>query len=486
MTAGNNSKSENISLNVKVLKKRGRKPKNIGLENILKPDSNPKDTPKSNDSNQVELKVPKKRGRKPKNNKKDTEVKVPKKRGRKPMLSQVVLTNKNLNENFITKDNVLHLKINSQEAENNIMLDSLYQYNPEINEPQPYDPVENYAKTLENLESSLKSKYDNHNYLVDSNQESINTEMKEQESSNINFVDNKNMIGTKKENTVDNSQLDKNSNNNNNNNNNESILDNLNPEEGDFTNNTENLNISQEELLTDNGDIMNYDDILKSQENISKSIEDNMNTKGKLKSHTRKKVNSIMVFYNEYNKRKEWPKKSSINCFWCCHSFNTVPCALPTKLKGDVFHVYGNFCSKECAASYNFESFDTNNSQSSWERYSLLNHLYSIIEGNPELKINLAPHRMTLEMFGGSLSIDEFRESFATSKKYNVVFPPMVSIIPALEETNKVDNSKRNESYYIPIDKERIKKVNNDLRLKRRNPINNKNTLENCMRLKYT
>ena len=40
--------------------------------------------------------------------------------------------------------------------------------------------------------------------------------------------------------------------------------------------------------------------------------------------------------------------------------------------------------------------------------------------------------------------------------------------------------------YYIPIDKERIKKANNDLRLKRKNPINNRNTLENCMRLKYT
>ena len=37
------------------------------------------------------------------------------------MLSTAVTTNKNISENFITKDNVLHLKINSQEAENNIM-----------------------------------------------------------------------------------------------------------------------------------------------------------------------------------------------------------------------------------------------------------------------------------------------------------------------------------------------------------------------------
>ena len=128
-----------------------------------------------------------------------------------------------------------------------------------------------------------------------------------------------------------------------------------------------------------------------------------------------------MVYYNEYNKRKEWPKKSSINCFWCCHTFTCPPCVLPTKLKGEVFHVYGNFCSKECAAAYNFESQDNHNYQCPWERYSLLNHLYSLIEEKPDLQVNLAPHRMTLEMFGGSLSIEEFRESFGLNKKYNAV-----------------------------------------------------------------
>ena len=140
------TETENINLNVKVPKKRGRKPKALSLDKML--DS------KKDDSAPNPVKIPKKRGRKPKIQKTDEkEVKIPKKRGRKPMLSTAVTTNKNISENFITKDNVLHLKINSQEAENNIMLDSLYQYNPEINEPSPYDPVDNYAKTLENLES---------------------------------------------------------------------------------------------------------------------------------------------------------------------------------------------------------------------------------------------------------------------------------------------------------------------------------------------
>jgi hypothetical protein len=410
---------ENLSLDVNIPKKRGRKPKKINLEAVL-----------SGKKNKIEEeppeKKPKKRGRKPKAPS-EKEVKIPKKRGRKPILSQVVASNKNLSENFITKDNVLHLKINSQEAESNIMMDSLYQYNPEINDPEPYDPIDNYAKTLENLESSLINKYDTHNYSLDKNN---------------NILDR----------TEDKSE--------------------------------DGMVLSVDEEVKNETSSINYQDLVSTEDKIIQSVESNINNIPK--KNLGKKVNSVMVFYNEYNKRKEWPKKSAINCFWCCHTFNCIPCALPTKLKGETFHVYGNFCSKECAAAYNFESQDAHNSQNKWERYSLLNHMYSIIEDNPDLKVNLAPHRMCLEMFGGSLSIEEFRESLSSTKNYNIVFPPMVSIIPAIEANNKVDNSKRNESYYIPIDKERIKRVNNDLRLKRRNPVNNKNTLENCMRLKYT
>ena len=412
----NADKDSNINLNIKVPKKRGRKPKN-SIEKLLKVEE--------------EVKVPKKRGRKPKNYKKpeDTEVKVPKKRGRKTMLSQVTATNKNLNDNFLTKDNVLHLKISSNDINNNILLDSLYQYNPDIKEPQPYDPNNLYSESImkENEEETdIETKLDNNNYNIDKKKGIIS----------------------------------------------------------EITTNTEVNEVINED---DNEVEIDYQDILKNENvNIDNNLGKEIDTTKTNKNYSKKNVNAIMVYYNEYNKRKEWPKKSSINCFWCCHTFSNTPCALPTKFKGDVFHVYGNFCSKECAAAYNFSSCDNNNTNNVWERYSMLNYLYSLIECDPDLKIKLAPHRMTLEMFGGNLSIEEFRSSFQSNKNYNVNFPPMISVIPAVEQNNKSENNKRNDAYYIPIDKERIKKVNNDLRLKRKNPINNKNTLENCMRLKYS
>ena len=49
--------------------------------------------------------------------------------------------------------------------------------------------------------------------------------------------------------------------------------------------------------------------------------------------------------------------------------------------------MFGNFCCKECAAAY---IFDSKNLINKWESYSLLNMLYS----NPINPIKIAPDRM--------------------------------------------------------------------------------------------
>ena len=62
--------------------------------------------------------------------------------------------------------------------------------------------------------------------------------------------------------------------------------------------------------------------------------------------------------------------------------------------------------------------------------------------------------------------------------------PPIVSVIPIMEDININYSQKKNS--YIPVDKERIQKANEELRLKRSKPLSDKrNTLESCMRLKY-
>merc|ERR1711935_386623 len=135
----------------------------------------------------------------------------------------------------------------------------------------------------------------------------------------------------------------------------------------------------------------------------------------------KKNISPIMVYFNEYNKRQEWPKSSNIKCLWCCYNFESIPCAIPYSLMDKKFYVFGNFCSPECAASYNFDSKDNDNDI--WERYSLLNYLYSIIFEIPELIIKLAAPRLALKSFGGKLSIEEFRQCNTNNyKNYKIVF----------------------------------------------------------------
>ena len=90
-------------------------------------------------------------------------------------------------------------------------------------------------------------------------------------------------------------------------------------------------------------------------------------------------------------------------------------------------------------------------------------------------------------MFGGNLTIDEFRLFNNNIKRQiQINIPPMVSIIHQVEETN-LDLSNADKKNFIPLDDTRIKSADDNLRLKRSKPIasSQKYTLENCMRLKY-
>jgi hypothetical protein len=142
--------------------------------------------------------------------------------------------------------------------------------------------------------------------------------------------------------------------------------------------------------------------------------------------------------------------------------------------------MFGNFCSRECAAAYNFD----NNyySDEVWERYSLLNSLYKDFKS--ENGIKLAPPRLCLKKFGGRLNIKEFRNiNNNYNKDYKLVIPPMISIIPMIEEVNI---NQDNQFDFSNINKHRLNKATEEYRLKRTKPLSDsKNTLEECMNLKY-
>ena len=184
------------------------------------------------------------------------------------------------------------------------------------------------------------------------------------------------------------------------------------------------------------------------------------------------KTDNNMIFFDfvTANNNGEWPKSVKIACLWCTECFNNTPYGIPIKYIDEKYQLFGNFCSPECAAAYNFDNFSKEDNV--WEHYSLLNHVY----GN-DREIKVAPPRLALKKFGGKLSIEEFRECNENySKTYEVTEPPFIPVIPTLEEV-VINNNCKNISNYTD--------TTEGLRLKRTKPLPNyKNTLDSCMNLK--
>jgi hypothetical protein len=142
----------------------------------------------------------------------------------------------------------------------------------------------------------------------------------------------------------------------------------------------------------------------------------------------------LLVCYAESSNTKELPSETSIACFWCCEQFSGRPCIIPSHIIGDVWHVYGNFCTPQCSMAYLIrEQLDTH---TRWERISLLNRLYSTFSHG---RIYPAPARESMERFGGTISSDEFRSICEGQRvRVDLHIPPMVSILASID-TKPID-----------------------------------------------
>ena len=151
-------------------------------------------------------------------------------------------------------------------------------------------------------------------------------------------------------------------------------------------------------------------------------------------------------------------------CWNCCHKFDNNIFGIPIKYINKIFYIYGYFCSLECGARYIFDNFNNH-----FEIYSLINFYYNFINDTIGEKINIAPKRLVLKMFGGNLDIHEYRSSFKTNTIFNVQIPP---IYPINHNINTYDNF---------INTNNSKK---DLKLYRKNNLpNQENNISNSMKL---
>lgn len=138
------------------------------------------------------------------------------------------------------------------------------------------------------------------------------------------------------------------------------------------------------------------------------------------------------MLYNilqEFNK-DEFPLKTDVLCYHCCHQFDTFPLSLPFSIKNNKFMVKYVFCSWECMKTFNSELNGSNENFI----YSLIQQLYQNINGNTAI-INFAPPKCMLKSFGGHLDINEFRKN-NMKVKYTLVNIPYICSNPSVEKTN--------------------------------------------------
>jgi hypothetical protein len=184
-----------------------------------------------------------------------------------------------------------------------------------------------------------------------------------------------------------------------------------------------------------------------------------------------------------------WPMKTKIHCWWCCYDFDTVPIPLPKKINNikslnpkdndiENFEVKGCFCSFNCALAYS-NTYDFRNIQYLilffFKRIYKLNNPSTSNEFFKNFSIKPAPPKEVLEIFGGPISISEYRKSFENSTNYRIIDLPSMS----------------SKQYLDIIEDKQYKKKNNETiiktpclssSLKKQTPkVYSKNTLEHLM-----
>lgn len=151
-------------------------------------------------------------------------------------------------------------------------------------------------------------------------------------------------------------------------------------------------------------------------------------------------VEEKMVETKKYKKNKQENNKQvfkvelngKAKCWWCRYSFDTERIELPENYYNDYFYCIGNFCSYNCASSFNIELNDEN----VFKRQSLLHLQYKKIY-NEYKEFKPSPSWKILEDAGGNISIEEYRKNLITND-YNYLYlkPPMISRISFVEKTS--------------------------------------------------
>ena len=163
-------------------------------------------------------------------------------------------------------------------------------------------------------------------------------------------------------------------------------------------------------------------------------------------------------------------------CWWCCHPFDGQALHLPHKYDDmrKRFETMGNFCSWGCMKTFNLDTNKTRAGVIGGNIVLLHKAMYGHVKS-----IKCAPNRFALKEFGGTLSIEEFRDS---TVKVQVNMPNELYRIQDVIIRNEVKFSSLKEQDDKFQEISRSTSSNDTLKLKRQKPLKREeNNLEKSM-----
>ena len=213
--------------------------------------------------------------------------------------------------------------------------------------------------------------------------------------------------------------------------------------------------------------IKDFDNVITNYDYIENNSEHSLNNEHSLNEESSnnedasfdKKMNtSEKLLYNKIISKKledlsKQLKTNNVNkkgaCFWCTYCFDNDSIMIPKYEIKNTYYCYGNFCSPECACSYLMN--ENIESSQKFERYYLLNIIYSKIY-NYEKNIKLAPSPYyTLDKFYGNLNIQEYRKLLKHERLLLIVEKPLSKLLPELYDENEdfiLNNKSVNNKLY--------------------------------------
>lgn len=177
-----------------------------------------------------------------------------------------------------------------------------------------------------------------------------------------------------------------------------------------------------------------------------------------------------------------WPLKTNIWCWWCMHSFDTVPCPVIRRYnnKTDTLHVEGMFCSWNCAKAYIIK-----NKKSHITAMGLQTLLYQKFQKKTS-RIKASPPVYCLKEFGGNIDIEEYRRKYATHTCKQEEVKNNLSEVRIDQVNEDPDYSYNTVFGFVNTEDKQVEGHGHEtanLKLKRSKPIKSKGTLQQTMGL---